>query len=126
MSSEMLDAYYENYSNIQNIPKEHIDYLIKMKESGVNPKVIYDIGANVLHWAKIASQIWPEAEIYVFDAFAQFENLYKKNKYKYFVGCLSDVDNKTVKFYQNEIYHGGNSYYREIGSHGNVISKYIF
>jgi hypothetical protein len=31
------------------------------------------------------------------------------------VGPLSDSDDRVVKFYQNDFYPGGNSYYREIG-----------
>lgn len=113
---------YENavIMNIENIhknvrlPKDHVEFLKKMKfEFKFEPKVIYDIGSCVLHWTMEAEVIWPDSEIYLFDAFSPVEALYKRNNYKYNIGVLSDEDNKTVNFYQNDFMFGGNSYYRE-------------
>jgi len=59
------------------IPRSHVDYLAKLKGSGVEPKVIYDIGACVLHWTNEASRIWPEAEIVAFEAMDSTEFLYQ-------------------------------------------------
>jgi FkbM family methyltransferase len=95
------------------IPQNHIKYLISLKNNGFTPKVIYDIGACVLHWTNIAQHIWPNAEIVVFDAFDKAEFLYKD--YQYHIGVLSDKNDITVKFYQNNLIPYGNSYYREIG-----------
>jgi FkbM family methyltransferase len=88
--------------------------LEKIKGNGVNPKVIYDIGSNVLHWTKEATRIWPDAEIILFDGYKKVEFLYQN--YRYFIEILSDEDNKKVNFYENDIHPGGNSYYREIGT----------
>ena len=96
-----------------SIPEDHIAYLHYLKKSGFEPKVIYDVGSSVLHWSTVAKELWPNAEIILFDAFQEVEFLYEN--YKYYIGCLSDVDNKEVKFYQNDYFPGGNSYYREIG-----------
>jgi FkbM family methyltransferase len=100
-------------SNWEKIPDKHIVYLYNLKKSGFEPKVIYDIGACVLHWTKVAKELWPNAEIILFDAYPNAEFLYKD--YRYHIGCLSDENDKIVKFYQNDYEPGGNSYYREIG-----------
>ena len=39
---------------------------LKKLGSVFEPKVIYDIGANVLNWTKEAKQIWNSSEIIVF------------------------------------------------------------
>ena len=95
------------------IPRSHVDYLAKLRESGVEPKVIYDIGACVLHWTNEASRIWPEAEIVAFEAMDSTEFLYQERKMKYHIGVLSNETGKEVEFYQNDIHPGGNSYYKE-------------
>lgn len=99
-----------------NIPNDHTNYLLRLKfHYDFEPKIIYDIGSNVLHWTKVAERIWPESEIYCFDGFEYFKPLYDiaRNKHKYYIGILSDVDDREVKWYENSIYHGGNSYYKE-------------
>ena len=95
------------------IPRDHVDYLAKLRDSGVDPKVIYDIGACVLHWTNEASRIWPNAEIVAFEAMDSSEFLYKERGMKYHVGVLSNETGKEVDFYQNDIHPGGNSYYKE-------------
>ena len=101
-------------SIFNSIPQSHIDYLQKLKESGFEPKVIYDIGSCVLHWTKEAKKIWPKARIICFDASTTVDFLYKDVEYH--IGVLSNEDDKEVKFYQNDYHQGGNSYYKEIGS----------
>jgi FkbM family methyltransferase len=95
------------------LPENHVAYLKKLKASGFEPKVIYDIGSCVLFWTKAAKEVWPNATYILFDAYMELECLYKG--YDYHMGVLSDKEEE-VKFYQNEYYPGGNSYYREIGS----------
>ena len=104
-----------------SIPKDHFDYLYKLKKNGFEPKIIYDIGCCVLHWTDVAKKIWPNAKIIVFDAFTEAEFLYKQHDY--FLGVLSNHDNQYVDFYQNNIHPSGNSYYKEIGHHA---SEQIF
>lgn len=94
-------------------PEGHKKHLYYLKNSGFEPKVIYDIGSCVLNWASVVKELWPNAEIILFDAFQEAEFLYED--YNYYIGCLSDVDDKEVKFYQNDRFPCGNSYYREIG-----------
>ena len=95
------------------IPRSHVDYLAGLKASGLEPKVIYDIGACVLHWTNEAERIWPNAEIVAFEAMDSTEFLYQEKRMKYHIGVLSNETGKEVEFYQNDIHPGGNSYYKE-------------
>ena len=111
LKNRLLDL-YNNYT----IPIEHINYLKKLKdEKHFEPKTIYDIGSNVLHWTREAKKIWDTSEIIVFDAMKTATFLYEKYNLKYHIGVLSDEDDKVVKFYENLENPAGNSYYREIG-----------
>lgn len=109
-----LQKHYLNLSKEASLPEEHIDYLRFLKDSGIEPKVIYDIGSCVLHWTKEAEKIWPDAEIILFEANPNCEFLY--SAYRYHIGVLSHTSNMNLKFYLNEFSPGGASYYREIGS----------
>jgi FkbM family methyltransferase len=92
----------------------HQLYLKNMKESmHIEPKVIYDIGAGVLHWTKVAKEIWPDTNIYAFEAMDESEFLFQEINIPYHIGLLSDEDGKELEFYQNLDYPTGNSYYRE-------------
>jgi FkbM family methyltransferase len=109
----MSREYLEYLSYAIPMKRKHLKYLHSLKSAGFEPKVIYDIGACVLHWTKEAKILWPDAKIILFDAFAPAEFMYEG--YDYHIGVLSDTDGKEVKFYQNDEQPGGNSYYREIG-----------
>jgi FkbM family methyltransferase len=108
------NTFLANLGKYQKIPDNHTNYLIKLRESGFRPKVIYDIGCCVLHWTREAKKIFPEAEIILFDAFGDAEFMY--SDYKYHIGVLSNEDNKIVKWYENKVEPAGNSYYKEIGN----------
>ena len=95
------------------IAQSHVNYLTELRESGFNPKVIYDIGACVLHWTNEARRIWNSAEFVAFEAMSSAEFLYKEQGLKYHIGVLSNETGKDVEFYQNDWHPGGNSYYRE-------------
>jgi FkbM family methyltransferase len=121
-----LENHLRKLSNLQCMPINHWNYLQKLKAEGFEPNVIYDIGSCVLHWTKEAKKLWPNAKYILFDAFSPAEFLYKE--YDYHVGVLSNEDGNLVKFYQNDYYPTGNSYYREIGClHGNFFpeDKYV-
>lgn len=97
-------------ANIDFLPKVHQGYLQKIKDSGFEPKVIYDIGAAVCHWSRHAERIWPDSEVYLFDALRAAEFLYEGKNYN--IGVLSD-SKRVIEFYENNYEVGGNSYYRE-------------
>lgn len=102
------------HSFLEMAPK-HCSYLRELKEAGFEPRVVYDIGACVLHWTTYAKSLWPQARFIVFDAFDRAEFMYKRAGLEYHMGVLSDVDGRVVEFYQSDAQPGGNSYYREIG-----------
>lgn len=97
------------------LPQSHVDYLRKMKNSGIEPKVIYDIGACVLHWTNRAKEVWPDAKIIPIEAMEEVEFLYQNAGFEtYFAGtALSDTTGNTLDFYQNLEHPGGNSFYKE-------------
>ena len=107
-----LDDYYERFSEILMTPYDHIDYLYRMKyEQSINPKVIYDIGSNCLHWSKVAKMVWKNSDIFHVDGYNQFESLYKNKNVNYAIEVLSSKDNKIITYFQNAKNHGGCSYY---------------
>lgn len=101
-------------SNTRLLPSKHINYLHAMKASGVEPKVIYDIGACVLHWTREAINVWPNAKFIPFEAMSECAKIYEHfNIHPYVIGVLSDKTGREVTFYQNVTHPGGNSYYKE-------------
>lgn len=96
------------------LPKDHIDYLFKMKEQGIEPAVIYDIGACVLHWTNEARAVWQNSTIIPFEAMNAVEPLYLDRGYNlYATGCLLSDTREEVEFYENLEHPGGNSLYKE-------------
>jgi FkbM family methyltransferase len=95
------------------LPKEHVDYLFSMANSGINPKVIYDIGACVMHWTNEARQVWPDANVVMFDAMNHAEFLYKESGLPYYCeGPLGDSE-RWVKFYEDALNPAGSSIFKE-------------
>ena len=101
------------------LPHDHIDYLRKMKDKGYSPKVVYDIGASVLHWTNQAKYFWPDATYYLFEAMDEVKPIYDYHGHDYELGVFSDVSGKEVNFFQNIDHPGGNSYYRENPEYSN-------
>jgi FkbM family methyltransferase len=96
------------------LPIPHTDYLTTMRDQmSIEPKVIYDIGACVLHWTNSARKIWPAARYVAFEAMDEAEFLYQQHQVDYHIGFIGDKDGQTVVFYQNLENPGGNSRYRE-------------
>jgi FkbM family methyltransferase len=109
------------------LPVAHAKYLKDMNRDGVGlePKVIYDIGACVLHWTNVASTVWPEAQFIAFDAADSMEFLYKERGIPYHIGLLSSESGKEITFYQNDIHPGGNSYYKENERFNPEVNEYF-
>lgn len=106
---------------IDMLPAAHKDYLWKLKNEGFEPKVVYDIGACVLHWTSVAKQLWPNAEFICFDALPKAKAIYESENLKHHIGVLGDTDDKTITFYQNYHLPTGCSYYREIGHDNGAV-----
>lgn len=101
-------------SNTRLLPSKHVEYLYDMSKSqNIKPKVIFDIGACVLHWTREAVNVWPDAKFFAFEAMQESELIFKHFGVPHFIGVLSDQNNKEVSFYKNVTHPGGNSYYRE-------------
>lgn len=114
MSEEETRARLIELHNMRLLPRTTVNYLASLRDSGVRPGVIYDIGACVLHWTNEAALIWPGASFYCFEAMPETAFLYDKPYIKgYHNGVLSDRDGNHVTFYQNTYHPGGNSYYKE-------------
>lgn len=97
------------------LPVSHREYLAKLNSEGYKPKVIYDIGACVLHWTKkIKETVWNDSQYFCFEAMEETEFLYKEFGVDgYHNGVLTYVDNIPLDFYKSIYSPGGNSYYLE-------------
>lgn len=93
------------------LPRDHVNYLYSIQD--INPSVVYDIGACVLHWYDKAKGVWPNAKFVAFDAIAEAAFLYQGSRIDYAIGVLSDQDDRHVDFYYNVEMPGGCSYYKE-------------
>jgi FkbM family methyltransferase len=102
--------YYRDLHKNLSIPEPHIQYL---KRIDYTPKVVFDIGAAVLHWTKEAKLVWPDAKYYAFEGVMQVKEFYDEYGIDYGLGLLSDEDGREVTYYCHPIYLGGNSYYKE-------------
>jgi FkbM family methyltransferase len=122
-----LTQKYEHIQKNLEMPKNHKLYLDYMKANNVNPKVIYDIGSNLLHWSKIAKEVWADSSIFAFDAVEEFEELYYKNNWLtgFSTELLGDFDLKEVEFFKNIEHPAGSSIFRENPSI-NPIAKDLF
>jgi len=99
------------------LQSEYVTYLKHLKDSGFEPKVIYDIGALVCHFADVAKELWPDAKIVLFDALEKCETYFVQSGYTdYHIGVLTDSDDKQVSFYKSDVHPGGSSYYQEVGN----------
>lgn len=96
------------------LPHPHVQYL---EQLSVQPKVIYDIGSAVLHWTRHAKRVWPNSNIFLFDATPEVEFLYRAVGHNYQIGVLTDSDHKPITFYNDPTNIGGNSYYCENTEH---------
>jgi FkbM family methyltransferase len=99
-----------NLSNQRLVPYKHVEYLWKMN---IKPKVVYDIGACVLHWTREAVNVWYDAAFFAFEAMPESEDIFKHYGVPYNIGVLGNKDGKKVTFHQSTEHPGGNSIYEE-------------
>ena len=92
----------------------HLSVLSKLKEENFQPKIIYDVGSCEGNWTEMATTIWPKCEYYLFDANEDLNELYEERKYNYYLGLLSNTNGEKIKYYYNETFIAGNSYYKEL------------
>ena len=101
-------SHLEKIAEQDLLPKQHAEYL---KSVDIQPKVIYDIGACVLHWTRKAKEVWPNSKYYLLDAANSVQQFMKNHDH--IITVLSDTDGKIVDFYEDVNNPGGNSYYLE-------------
>jgi len=106
--------YVTDVANMDLLPVAHAEYL---KTMNISPKVIYDIGACVLHWTNKAQEVWPNAQYFLFDGNDQVEPIMKASGHPYWIDVLTDVDGRELTFYKKTDNLGGNSYYKENTEH---------
>lgn len=94
------------------------DYYVKtclmLKKNGFYPKRILDIGANVCQTADIMREVWPTADIMLFEGNENVEPLYIQKRFNYQIKLLGSY-NGFVNFYSTKWSPicSGNSIYRE-------------
>lgn len=113
MNDTLMQSRLRDISNRSLMPERHYEYLVHLKNNlNLYPKVIYDIGASVLHWTNMSKIVWAESKYIAFEAMQESEFLFQEAKIDYFIGALSD-QKKTVDFYKNVENPAGNSYFKE-------------
>jgi len=95
-------------SNNRNLDMLQAKYLRYLKAIEFKPTAVYDIGSSLKHWSNLAKLTFPDAEVYLFDAYDVFQELYEGEKYV--TVCLSNEDNKDVKFYHKSNHTSLKSY----------------
>ena len=109
-----VEQHLRGLATIKMLDDRHIAYLNYLRDHyGFTPAVCYDIGGCVLEWTKYAKLTWPETRIVAWEAMESVEFMYKEMGIDYHIGVLSNEDNKVVKFYENDHFPTGNSYYPE-------------
>jgi FkbM family methyltransferase len=103
-------SHLEQIAQQDLLPAEHAQYL---KTIGIQPDVIYDIGACVLHWSRKAAEVWPNATYVLFDGSRSVLPFLQRSGASYYNGILTDTNGRVVNFYEDANNPGGNSYYRE-------------
>jgi FkbM family methyltransferase len=95
----------------------YVETCLMLRQNGFYPKKILDIGASVCQTADIMRQIWPVANILLFEGNSECEKLYQKLDYKYQIKLLGKI-NSTTKFYKTKWSPicSGNSIYKENSS----------
>lgn len=107
-------THLEKIANQDLLPVAHAEYLKRIRNK---PKVVYDIGACVLHWTRKAKEVWPSAEYILFDAAHSVEPFLRKSGHSFYLGVLTNQDGKDITFYEDPNNPGGNSYYKETTGH---------
>lgn len=116
-------THLENIAHQDLLPKEHADYL---KAMNIQPRVVYDIGACVMHWTRKAKEAWPDAEYVLIDAAQSVIPFLEKSGHRYAHAVLTDADGKRIEFYEDVNNPGGNSYYKEATGAFTEIHKRIY
>ncbi len=92
----------------------HKASLARLKHIGYEPQVIYDVGAHRGGWTQEASQLFPRADYFLFEANADHSNDLKATGRNYFISALGAEDLPLRPFYlPKEGISTGASFFRE-------------
>jgi FkbM family methyltransferase len=99
-----------------------LDFLKKIKASGMPVNTIYDIGACQGYWSQeIKHSVFPDSEFILFEANAAHSDYLKNTGFKYFQSILSNPGREYVDFYLRN--GTGDSYYKENSVHYDNITS---
>jgi FkbM family methyltransferase len=115
-----LMAYLRDHARRRLLPPDHRKYLEGLRDGGFEPRVLYDIGSNELHWAREALEIWPDALILLFDANEVTRFLY--GGWPHHISVLGRNDGEVVRFFHNDWNCTGSSMYRQVGVNAHLYS----
>lgn len=107
ISQNELDEYLNSPKPLSTL---QLRYLLFLQQIKFNPLVFYDIGASHFAWSSVVKSIFLDATVISFDASHQYGSLYENNQH--FYDCLSDVNDKEVKFYEFKADDRFKSYYK--------------
>ena len=96
----------------------HAVSLSRLKHVGYEPQVIYDIGAHRGGWVSEATEVFPKAEFFLFEANSDHVEDLKATGHKYYIAALGpdDLPNKTF-YLPKEGISTGASFYLENTPH---------
>lgn len=72
------------------------DRLSKLKKKGFNPRVIYDIGAGRGEWSLETSEVFSQADFYLFEANEANREALQKQPFPYFLELLGDEEREAA------------------------------
>jgi FkbM family methyltransferase len=103
--------------------------LIRLKQIGFTPAVIYDLGAHRGDWTREISKIYPSAEYLLFEANADHVQYLRHTGHRYFISALGSDDSQNKPFYLPKKGNSlGASFYMERTPHyddGNLLIRSI-
>ena len=92
--------------------------LEEVRDMGINPNTILDIGAHTGQFHSWAKRVWPDVGIFMIEANKLHEStldrLAMMNGDKYLITALGDVEREVIFYTRSDKPHTeGNSYYKE-------------
>lgn len=95
------------------------DYIIHLRDTGFNPRVVLDIGANVGEFKQYVNAVWSSSRVIMFEANNECGDRLLSVGGEFFITLLGS-ENKMVDFFKIKDfnYNGtGNSIYKENSRH---------
>jgi hypothetical protein len=77
----------------------HEASLLRLKQIGFEPAIIYDLGAHRGDWTREASRVYPNAQYFLFEANSDHVEYLRQTGHKYFISALGSDDLQGKPFY---------------------------